>query len=64
MGSWIDQVIEYERKMGRPAPDDDLQRLLNIRAELVERMAEIDRIITAHMIARLAAQLDDDGAAE
>ena len=65
MCGWIDQVLEYDRmarRDGRPAHDDDLQRLLDARQQLVQRVAEADRIITDHVLARLVARLYGDEA--
>ena len=65
MCSWIDQVLEYDRmarRDGRPAHDDDLQRLLDARQQLVQRVAEADRIITDYMLSRLVERLNGDGA--
>jgi hypothetical protein len=58
--SWIDQVLDHDRiarQDGRPAHDDELQRLLDARAQLVRRVAEADRIITDHVLSRLVARL-------
>ena len=57
---WIDQVLGHDRmarRDGRPAPADDLQRLLDARAQLVQRVAEADRIITDYVLSRLVARL-------
>ena len=65
MCSWIDQVLEYDRQArrdGRPAHDDELQRLLDARQQLVQRVAEADRIITDYMLSRLVERLNGDGA--
>ena len=66
MGNWIDQVLDHDRTMarrdGRPAPDDELRRLLEARAQLVERVREADRIITGYMLSRLLMRLHGDGA--
>jgi hypothetical protein len=62
---WIDQVLEYDRmarRDGRPVPDDDLQRLLDARQQLVQRVAEADRIITDYMLSRLVERHNGDGA--
>jgi hypothetical protein len=61
VANWIDQLLEQDRRMarrdGRPAPADDLQRLLDARAQLVQRVAEADRIITDYVLSRLVARL-------
>ena len=66
MGNWIDQVLDHDRTMarrdGRPAPDDELRRLLEARARLVERVREADRIITDYMVSRLLMRLHGGGA--
>jgi hypothetical protein len=61
----IDQVLDHDRmarRDGRPAPADDLQRLLDARAQLVQRVAEADRIITDYVLSRLVARLYGDDA--